>query len=38
MPMKIQYGMDSFMDEDDEDEDEGDKNYTRFFLVPKIED
>ena len=39
MPMKIQYGMDSFMDEDDEeDEDEGDKNYIRFFLAPKIED
>ena len=39
MPMKIQYGMDSFMDKEDEDEeDEGDNNYIRFFLAPKIED
>tara|TARA_B100000900_G_scaffold258152_1_gene220014 strand:+ start:2874 stop:3680 length:807 start_codon:yes stop_codon:yes gene_type:complete len=38
MPMKIQYGMDNFMDEEEEDEDEGDKNYIRFFLAPKIED
>jgi len=42
MPMKIQYGMDTFMDDEDEDEDEEeekkDKNYIRFFLAPKIED
>ena len=37
MPMKIQYGMDTFMDKDDDDE-ESDKNYIRFFLAPKIED
>ena len=39
MPMKIQYGMDTFMDKDDDDEDEDkDKNYIRFFLAPKIDD
>ena len=40
MPMKIQYGMDTFMDDEDEDEEEEkkDKNYIRFFLAPKIED
>jgi len=40
MPMKIQYGMDTFMDNDDDDDDEEqkDKNYIRFFLAPKIED
>jgi hypothetical protein len=39
MPMKIQYGMDTFMDNDDDDEEEQkDKNYIRFFLAPKIED
>ena len=38
--MKIQYGMDTFMDNDDDDDDEEqkDKNYIRFFLAPKIED
>ena len=35
MPMKIQYGMDTFMDKDDDDEDDdNDKNYIRFFLAP----
>ena len=38
MPMKIQYGMDTFMDKDDDDDEESDKNYIRFFLAPKIED
>lgn len=39
MPMKIQYGMDTFMDnDDDDDEEQKDKNYIRFFLAPKIED
>jgi len=41
MPMKIQYGLDNFMDEDeDEDEDEEckDKNFIRFFLAPKVHD
>ena len=38
IPMKIQYGMDTFMDNDDDDDDESDKNYIRFFLAPKIED
>ena len=40
MPMKIQYGMDTFMDkeDDDDDEEDKDKNYIRFFLAPKIED
>ena len=39
MPMKIQYGMDTFMDKDDDDEeDDVDKNYIRFFLAPKIDD
>jgi len=39
MPMKIQYGMDTFMDKDDDDEDDDvDKNYIRFFLAPKIDD
>tara|TARA_B100000902_G_scaffold214283_1_gene203756 strand:- start:568 stop:1377 length:810 start_codon:yes stop_codon:yes gene_type:complete len=39
MPMKIQYGMDTFMDKDDDDEDDdNDKNYIRFFLAPKIDD
>ena len=40
MPMKIQYGMDTFMDKDDDDEEEedSDKNYIRFFLAPKIDD
>ena len=39
IPLKIQYGMDTFMDnDDDDDDDESDKNYIRFFLAPKIED
>ncbi len=38
MPMKIQYGMDTFMDNDEDDEEDEDKNYIRFFLAPKIED
>ena len=42
MPMKIQYGMDTFMDMDDEDDEDEediiDKNYIRFFLAPKIDD
>lgn len=40
IPMKIQYSMDSFMDENDDndEESEGDKNFIRFFLAPKIED
>jgi len=40
MPMKIQYGMDTFMDKDDDDDDEDDtdKNYIRFFLAPKLDD
>jgi proliferating cell nuclear antigen PCNA len=36
MPMKIQYGLDTFMDKGDDDVE--DKNYIRFFLAPKIED
>ena len=36
--MKIQYGMDTFMDNDEDDEEDEDKNYIRFFLAPKIED
>jgi len=36
MPMKIQYGLDTFMDKEDDETD--DKNYIRFFLAPKIED
>ena len=39
MPMKIQYGLDTFMDKEDDDEEEDkDKNYIRFFLAPKIDD
>ena len=40
MPMKIQYGLDNFMDDEDEDEDEDskDKNFIRFFLAPKVHD
>ena len=38
MPMKLQYGMDDFMDIEDEDDMDEDKNYIRFFLAPKIED
>ena len=39
MPMKIQYGLDNFMDEDeDEDEESKDKNFIRFFLAPKVHD
>ena len=38
MPMKIQYGMDTFMDNEEDDEEDEDKNYIRFFLAPKIED
>ena len=37
--MKIQYGMDNFMDNDgSDDEEEEDKNFIRFFLAPKISD
>jgi len=36
-PMKIQYGLDNFMDNDDEDETE-DTNFIRLFLAPKIND
>tara|TARA_B100000900_G_scaffold105757_3_gene87806 strand:+ start:4053 stop:4871 length:819 start_codon:yes stop_codon:yes gene_type:complete len=41
MPMKIQYGLDNFMDEDEEEDDEEeskDKNFIRFFLAPKVHD
>ena len=38
MPMKIQYGMDTFMDKDDEDDEDDDKNYIRFYLAPKLDD
>jgi proliferating cell nuclear antigen PCNA len=38
LPMKIQYGMDTFMDKEDDDEENEDKNYIRFFLAPKIDD
>lgn len=39
IPMKIQYGMDNFMDNDDDDDDDAeDKNFIRFFLAPKISD
>lgn len=39
MPMKIQYGLDNFMDDDeDEDEECKDKNFIRFFLAPKVHD
>ena len=39
IPMKIQYGMDSFMDgNDSDDEDSEDSNFIRFFLAPKILD
>ena len=40
MPMKIQYGLDNFMDnnEEDEEEDSEDTNYIRFFLAPKVQD
>ena len=39
MPMKIQYGLDNFMDEDGDDEEETkDKNFIRFFLAPKVHD
>tara|TARA_A100001015_G_scaffold30086_1_gene33523 strand:- start:3491 stop:4318 length:828 start_codon:yes stop_codon:yes gene_type:complete len=38
-PMKIQYGLDNFMDDDDElpddEEEQVDNNYIRFFLAPK---
>ena len=38
--MKIQYGMDNFMDNDgsDDEDEEEDKNFIRFFLAPKISD
>lgn len=40
IPMKIQYGMDNFMDNDgsDDEDEEEDKNFIRFFLAPKISD
>ena len=39
IPMKIQYGMDNFMDNDgSDDDDEEDKNFIRFFLAPRISD
>tara|TARA_X000000368_G_scaffold286173_1_gene227274 strand:+ start:1546 stop:2361 length:816 start_codon:yes stop_codon:yes gene_type:complete len=41
IPMKIQYGMDNFMDNnvsDDETDVIEDKNFIRFFLAPKISD
>jgi len=38
IPMKIQYGMDTFMDKEEDDEENEDKNYIRFFLAPKIVD
>ena len=35
MPMKIQYGMDTFMDDEDEDEEEEkDKIISGLFLAP----
>ena len=35
----IQYGLDNFMDEDEDDEEETkDKNFIRFFLAPKVHD
>ncbi len=37
IPMKVQYDLDDFMDNDEEEEDEP-NNYIRFFLAPKIED
>ena len=36
MPMKIQYGLDNFMDDDDDESE--DKNFIRLFLAPKIDD
>ena len=39
MPMKIQYGLDNFMDDNEEEDDEEeskDKNFIRFFLAPKV--
>lgn len=38
MPMKIQYGLDDFMDEDEDDESKEDKNFIRLFLAPKVVD
>ena len=40
MPMKVQYGLDSFMDNDDDDDDDEseDRNFIRFFLAPKVMD
>ena len=40
VPMKIQFGLDGFMDDEEEDEDEElkDKNFIRLFLAPKIND
>jgi proliferating cell nuclear antigen PCNA len=38
IPMKMQYGLDSFMDTDDEDSSESDENYLRLFLAPKVEE
>tara|TARA_B110000046_G_scaffold184881_2_gene224687 strand:+ start:1607 stop:2416 length:810 start_codon:yes stop_codon:yes gene_type:complete len=38
MPMKIQYGLDNFMDNNEEDEELEDTNYVRFFLAPKVND
>ena len=39
IPIKIQYDLDDFMDdEDDNDEEYISKNFIRFFLAPKIED
>ena len=36
--MKIQYGMDVYDENDDDEESEGDKNFIRFFLAPNISD
>ena len=39
IPMKVQYDLDDFMDNDEDNpEEEEAKNYIRFFLAPKIED
>ena len=35
---EIQYGLDNFMDNNEEDEELEDTNYVRFFLAPKVND
>lgn len=37
-PMKLQYDLDSVLDQNDDDEAYECQNYIRFFLAPKIED